>query len=509
MGFKEDYIFWSFVHQLSADHGYRIITMSEDHSEIWLENRTNRESPFVRLMRHDLDWANWLRRDIERTAMNGEQVRKQIYHKPMKLVNIYISSFMPVDDYGFIQTPAAVQKTTVHTGILDLSNLETSRDEVQGLIQLPLDLAMPETDISEEQAGRMKQQALAVSVNRAKSEQKKFRAAKPLFTYILMAVQIIIFVIMEIMGGSTATKTLIDFGAKFNPFILQGEWWRFITPVFIHIGFFHLLMNTFSLYFIGAEVERIYGRGRFLALYLFAGFMGVAASFIASPNIAAGASGAIFGCFGALLYFGLVHRELFMRTMGMNVAILIVINLAYGFSVSNVDNAGHIGGLIGGFLAAGALHLPKERRTIRQAGFIAGAAAVAVGSLLYGFNSQKPYGQNDELVAALAIEEIDKGNDGRAEEMLTGYTDDFEEAPLSLFYLGYIRLTEEKHKEAEALFTESLAQKPELHQAHYYLAVLAAEQGDRKKASEQIEAALEADPQNADYKALKVKISSL
>ena len=65
---------------------------------------------------------------------------------------------------------------------------------------------------------------------------------------------------MELKGGSTNSATLIKFGAKYSPYILQGEWWRFFTPMVIHIGFIHLLMNTISLYLIGAEVERIYGR---------------------------------------------------------------------------------------------------------------------------------------------------------------------------------------------------------------------------------------------------------
>jgi len=67
------------------------------------------------------------------------------------------------------------------------------------------------------------------------------------------------------MGGSTDPSVLVRFGAKYNPLILEGEWWRFFTPIFLHIGFFHLIMNTFALYYLGNDVERIFGRFRFLS----------------------------------------------------------------------------------------------------------------------------------------------------------------------------------------------------------------------------------------------------
>src|SRR5690606_2824550 len=133
---------------------------------------------------------------------------------------------------------------------------------------------------------------------------------------------------------------------KFNPLILEGEWWRFITPIFIHIGFLHLMMNTLALFYISGIVERIFGSIRFFIIYILAGISGTVASFIFNTHISAGASGAIFGCFGALLYFGYRHPNLFFRTMGVNVFFILGLNLAFGFTVSGVDNAGHIGGLI-------------------------------------------------------------------------------------------------------------------------------------------------------------------
>lgn len=117
-----------------------------------------------------------------------------------------------------------------------------------------------------------------------------------------------------------------------------------MTPIVLHIGLLHLLMNTLALFYLGSAVERVYGNIRFLFIYLAAGFGGTLASFIFSPTLSAGASGAIFGCFGALLYFGLIYPSLFFRTMGFNILVVLGINLAFGFTIPGIDNAGHIGG---------------------------------------------------------------------------------------------------------------------------------------------------------------------
>lgn len=388
MGLREDYIFWSMVKELSTRYDYRIITISDSQQEIWLENRSEKAFPVIRLMRYDLDWSNWLKRDIERTALNGEQIRKQLIKSALPVLNIYVTAFAPVDSYEYLlKSPAIHNKTTIHTFIMDASRYDEKSLQLEHQLQKPFSFKAPAAEEMEEgQVAYLKQTALSASVQKAKEEQQLFTAGKPFFTYIFIIWQIGVFLLMEINGGSTNSSTLIDFGAKYNPLILQGEWWRFFTPIVIHIGFLHLLMNTLSLYFLGSEVERIYGRLRFLFLYIFAGFAGALASFIMNSNISAGASGAIFGCFGALLYFGIVHPKLFFRTMGANVIILILFNLGYGFSVEGIDNAGHIGGLVGGFLAAGIVHLPKSKKPLRQIVFTIATALLTYWLLQWGFS---------------------------------------------------------------------------------------------------------------------------
>src|SRR5437763_8497324 len=129
---------------------------------------------------------------------------------------------------------------------------------------------------------------------------------RPTYTYVFFAINIAVFVLMALAGGSTNEATLMAFGVKSNAEIAKGQWWRFVTPIFIHIGLLHLFFNSYALWIVGPQVEKLYGSGRFVILYVLTGVAGVYGSYAYHPDtISAGASGAIFGLFGVLLAFGI------------------------------------------------------------------------------------------------------------------------------------------------------------------------------------------------------------
>ncbi len=187
---------------------------------------------------------------------------------------------------------------------------------------------------------------------------------RPVFTYIFFGLNILIFLLMSFAGGSTNQSTLLAFGVKENSLIAAGQWWRFVTPIFIHIGIIHLCFNSYALWIVGPQVEKLYGGARFVILYVLTGVAGVYGSYFYHPAVpSAGASGAIFGLFGVLLVFGIRYRNtipFFARAVGTGVLPVIVVNLIIGFTMQGlVDNAAHIGGLIAGAALAAVVPFQK------------------------------------------------------------------------------------------------------------------------------------------------------
>jgi rhomboid protease GluP len=167
-------------------------------------------------------------------------------------------------------------------------------------------------------------------------------------TYTLIFINIAVFILMTLAGGSTNYKNLILFGAKVNPLIEEGQYWRLLTSVFIHIGFTHLLFNTYALMVMGKFAEKIFNHGKLLLIFLFSGISGSLLSFIFSPKISAGASGAIFGLLGAIVVYGWKNSFLWRSGLITNLLIILGINLVFGMVAPGLDNYAHFGGLIGG-----------------------------------------------------------------------------------------------------------------------------------------------------------------
>jgi membrane associated rhomboid family serine protease len=151
--------------------------------------------------------------------------------------------------------------------------------------------------------------------------------------------------------GGFGTQSLFDHGGLVGEYVMHGEWWRIVTGAFLHGGLMHIAFNMFALYQVGQFVELVIGRTRMLAIYTIAMIgSGIAVTYFQPNSVTVGASGAIFGLFGALVAIGIrlgpPGRDLIKQTLP-----IIGINLAIGFSLPNISNAGHIGGLLCGFVA--------------------------------------------------------------------------------------------------------------------------------------------------------------
>ncbi len=166
----------------------------------------------------------------------------------------------------------------------------------------------------------------------------------PILCYVILGTNVVIFILDWLTGG-----TLTRLGAKDNFAILQGQYWRLITPMFLHGGWIHLGFNSYFLYVIGPQVERPFGHLRFAAIYILSGMAGVIASFAFSPFPSIGASGALFGLIGALVPLLYRNRNILANTIrGLrSILLVIAVNLIIGLS-PGIDNWAHLGGLLTG-----------------------------------------------------------------------------------------------------------------------------------------------------------------
>ena len=181
-------------------------------------------------------------------------------------------------------------------------------------------------------------------------------------TYGIIGINILLYIFSAFFSQDIVDmdmQTLVDMGALYGPLtVLKGEWWRLFTAMFLHGGMTHILMNMFSLYLIGRGVEMYFDTRSYLIIYLFSGLLGGLASLYMHPNsVGIGASGAIFGVFGALAGFFLAHRdkiEAHSKAFMKDFSIVLGINLVLGLSIPSIDVSAHIGGLIigliGGFI---------------------------------------------------------------------------------------------------------------------------------------------------------------
>jgi rhomboid protease GluP len=195
-------------------------------------------------------------------------------------------------------------------------------------------------------------------------------ASRPRVVPALVLLNVLVYALLGLGGAGWTTtdpQALIAWGSNFAPYTSDGQWWRLLTAAFLHGGLTHLLVNMVTLYDIGRLCERLFGSRRFAALYLVSGLLGSAASVWWNPHVnSVGASGAIFGVLGATFVYMLDKRNgvpvTVMKAHAVSMGAFIAYILINGLARAGIDNAAHIGGLIGGLVMGYAFARPLARR---------------------------------------------------------------------------------------------------------------------------------------------------
>jgi rhomboid protease GluP len=305
--------------------------------------------------------------------------------------------------------------------------------------------------------------------------------------WIVFGFNILVFlveVVLQFVLGSEQAM-LVALGAKDNTLIVMGQYWRLITPMFLHIGLWHIALNSYALYAIGPEVEALYGRLRFSTIYLLSGVAGNVMSYAFTPGLSAGASTSLFGLIGAQLVFYYRQRGnlgSFGQQRLINLVGIIVINLFFGATNPGIDNFGHLGGFAGGVMLGwllcpvyeveyGGDGSPRvlDRNSLRRE--LPGVALFVLLLVVATVAITYQHANRPEIELEQGLELFRRGDYATAlpllERAARGLPDDAEVQYLlaaSYFNLG-------RHAEAVPAFEQALKFAPDLADAHFYLAL--------------------------------------
>ncbi|MGZ5287668.1 MAG: rhomboid family intramembrane serine protease [Flavisolibacter sp.] len=259
-----------------------------------------------------------------------------------------------------------------------------------------------------------------VTLNKETEEAEKTDAVMNLskgsqmVTYTIMGLNVLIFLAM-VLTGVALFEPLVDdlarWGANVKSETLNGEWWRLITSVFVHIGLIHILFNMYALYMVGIYLEPMLGKGRYIAAYLGTGLLAsVTSTWWHDENlVSAGASGAIFGLYGvflALLTTKLIPKSV-RKGLLQSIGIFIGYNILYGAKSDATDNAAHLGGLLSGFVI-GYLYFFSIKQPARISRYAAIAIVVIASITITAIYLDRPVDHSTKYMQALeSFEEIE------------------------------------------------------------------------------------------------------
>ena len=330
---KKDDIVVKLVHYFVTEKDYKPIVVNGLQNEIWLENMNN-DIKIIRLNINYIHNNEQLNNDLRKVDAIRKNIKKKTYTFKMKVLNILVDcgdsvTLSNTDDIESVEISDIKKNKFVNEYFPDL------KDKINSKKSNVVDMFKMTEELNDK------------TIKEDRKISKLFKNGIPIMTYVLIFINVLVFILMLSPG---IYNDFINLFANYYVNVKSGEVYRLVTSMFLHGNSIHLFFNMYALYVIGPEIERYYGPFKFLIIYLLSGVIGslFSAVLITSPSI--GASGAIFGLFGALLYFGFNYRATLDGYLKGQIIPLILINLLVGLIVPGIDIAAHIGGLIGGLL---------------------------------------------------------------------------------------------------------------------------------------------------------------
>ncbi len=346
---RKNEIAMKLLHYFITEENYNPIILQGAEDEIWLENLQG-EYKIVRIVSGHVHNKEQLEFDTFKTRRVVKKIKKKTFCFDMKVLSIFtdlgdnvkLDEKDDIDSIYLYETEDIKKYDFVKEVFPDIvKKLKFSEEGVKLFMKITSDI-------------NRKNKKDAAIVNDV------FTPKKPIITNILIGINILVFFLQMF------NQNIISYFAVWNIGIAEyGQFYRLFTGMFLHANIMHIAFNMYALYVIGHQLEGFLGKAKYLSVYLISGFIGSLLSVaLHSGNYAGvGASGAIFGLLGSLLYFGYHYRVYLGGVMRSQIIPLIVINLLIGFMSPGIDNLAHIGGLIGGVTSTMALGIKHKSTT--------------------------------------------------------------------------------------------------------------------------------------------------
>lgn len=353
------------LHFFITEEGYSPIIVHGAQDEIWLENMKATYS-IIRIMTGHIHNHEQLEFDLYKTHSLVNRIKKKTFRYKVKTLSI----FLDIEDTVQLEP----NKDIDCINIIDENDFKKN-DSIKE--------AFPNVSKKLEYNGdglelfvKMTEEINETTEREAKKTEDIFKMKRPIVTIGLIAINIFVY-FLTLIYGLNEVATL----GGLNPVLVRsGDIYRLLTATFIHSGALHLFLNMYALYIIGYQLESFYGNLKYLIIYLFSALMGSLLSMAFLGDAwSIGASGAVFGLLGSLLYFGYHYRVYLGNTLKSQIIPIIIINLVLGFSIAGIDQFAHLGGLAGGLIMSMAMGLKYKTTKTEQVNGI----VIAVLSMLF------------------------------------------------------------------------------------------------------------------------------
>ena len=345
---KKDDIILKILHYFITEEDYRPVIINGLDNEIWLENMEN-DLKLIRINNNYIHNNEQLKVDTFRARNIMKSIKKNTFSLNMNMLNLLLDTGenVKISEVKNIETIKVEKINDFKTNKVVSEFFPKVKNAVLNEKMDPIEFFKLTEDMNQK------------TIKNEKKLAKIFSQKKPTFTYALIAINIVMFILTTYYNTG-----LFDLLANNKELVKIGEYHRLFTCMFLHADIVHLVLNMYALYVLGPQVERYYGKLKFGLIYFISGILGslFSAVFMSSNTFSIGASGAIFGLLGSIIYFTYYYRATvqgFLRSPAVSV---VLINLGLGFIIPNVDISAHIGGLICGFLISMAIGIGDKGR---------------------------------------------------------------------------------------------------------------------------------------------------